>query len=439
MNYPSFAVISDRRSFMKSLLAAGVAPVVLSSGLLKGNTPSEKLTLGFIGMGWQGIDLNLKSFLNEDDCRCLVVCDAYRGRAVAAKKLVDEHYGNQDCRAVQDFREILADPSIDAVVISTPDHWHTTMSLMALQAGKHVFCEKPTFTIAEGRVLADAVKKNGKTFQTGLEDRSLIHYHRMVEWVRNGAIGDLHHMDVAVPMGAIRDWEPEETIPEDLNWDLWLGPAPYHPYTATRTEPMHWRYIRDYSTGIITDWGCHLVDTAQLAANDRHECAIEVKGSAVPPPEKAQSDIPAEYDLHYRYSNGISMQLHNVSNEKGLGGNVYIRFYGSKGWVSVTGWRGQFDASDPKILRKKYASEKSKHFPIPAREHPNFLASIRSGKEPTYPAETLHQLSTTLHMGVIAGDLGRGLIWDPKKERFKDDDEANSKLTVKQNNDWKRA
>ncbi len=436
-NYPKDFI--DRRSFTKTILAAGVAPLILPSGLRGAKAPSGKITLGFIGMGWQGVDLNLKSFLNEEDCRCLAVCDAYMSRAEAAKKLVDEQYGNQDCRAVQDFREIVNDPAIDAVVISTPDHWHTTMSLMALEAGKHVFCEKPTFTIAEGRVLADAVKKSGKTFQTGLEDRSLIHYHRLVEWERNGAIGDLHHIDVAVPMGAIRDWEPEVEIPEDLDWNLWLGPAPYHPYTATRTEPMHWRYIRDYSTGIITDWGCHLVDTAQLAVNDPHECAIEVKGSAVPPPEKAQSDIPAEYNLHYRYTNGVTMQLHNVSNEKGLGGNVYIRLYGSKGWVSVTGWRGQFDASDPKILRTQYDVKKSKHFPIPAREHPNFLACIRSGKEPTYSAETLHQLSTTLHMGVIAADLGRGLVWDPRKERFKGDDEANSRLSFVPRTDWMSA
>ena len=309
---PSTPNEPSRRSFLKTLLAASTAPMALRSGLLGSDAPSSKITLGFIGVGWQGVDLNLKSFLAEDDCRCVAVCDAYMSRAESAKKLVDDAYGNQDCKAIQDFREIIDDPSIDAVVISTPDHWHTTMSLMALKAGKHVFCEKPTFSIGEGRVLADAVKKSGKVFSTGLEDRSLIHYHRMVEWVRNGAIGDLHHMDVALPEGAIHEHEDEAPVPEDLNWDLWLGPAPYHPYTATRTEPMHWRYIRDYSTGIITDWGTHLVDTAQFAADDPHQCAIEVKGTAEPAPEKAQSDIPAKYDLHYRYSNGITMHVHNV-------------------------------------------------------------------------------------------------------------------------------
>lgn len=435
----SIADSSSRRSFLKSMLAAGTAPLVLPSALSGSDAPSNKVTLGFIGVGWQGVDLNLKSFLTEEDCICLTVCDAYMSRAESAKKLVDDAYGNSDCQAVQDFREIIDDPAIDAVVISTPDHWHTTMSLMALEAGKHVFCEKPTFSIAEGRVLAEAVKKSGKVFATGLEDRSLIHYHRMVEWVRNGAIGDLHHMDVGVPEGAIHPYEEEESVPDDLNWKLWLGPAPYHPYTATRTEPMHWRYIRDYSTGIITDWGTHLVDTAQFAANDPHECAIEVKGTAELPPEKAQSNIPASYDLHYRYSNGVTMQLHNVSKEEGLGKNVYVRFYGSKGWVSVTGWRGQFGTSDDSILREKYSAESNKHYPLPAREHPNFLASIRSGEEPTYSAETLHQLSTTLHMGVIAADLGRGLKWNPKKERFVNDKEANNLLTVKTHNDWMSA
>lgn len=432
-------LVLPRRSFVKSMLVAGAAPLAARSKLFGSSAPSNKITLGFIGMGGQGVGLNLKSFLEEEDCRCLVVCDAYLNRALDSKKLVDEQYGNTDCHAVQDFREVIRDPNLDAVVISTPDHWHTPMSLMALEAGKHVFCEKPTYTIGEGRVLADAVKKSGKVFQTGLEDRSLTHYHRMVEWVRNGAIGDLHHMDVALPSGYIRDWEPEAPVPDDLNWNLWLGPAPWHPFTATRTEPMHWRYIRDYSTGIITDWGAHLADTAQLAANDPHVCALEVKGSAVPPPEKAQSDIPASYDLHYRYSNGITMHLHNMPNDEGMGGKAYIRFYGSKGWVSVTGWRGRFDASDPAILRKKYDTGTSKHFPIPEREHPNFLECIRSGKETTYPAETLHQLSTTLHMGVIAADLGRGLSWNHQSERFVNDAEANSRLTVKPRNDWKKA
>ncbi len=133
------------------------------------------------------------------------------------------------------------------------------------------------------------------------------------------------------------------------------------------------------------------------------------------------------------------MQLHNVSKEEGLGANVYVRFYGSKGWVSVTGWRGQFGASDETLLRKKYSAKTNKHYPLPAREHPNFLACIRSGEDPTYPAETLHQLSTTLHMGVIAADLGRGLKWNPKKERFVNDKEANNLLTVKTHNDWMSA
>jgi predicted dehydrogenase len=135
---------------MKTMLAVGAAPMILPSGLLGRDAPSSKITLGFIGVGWQGVDLNLKSFLTEEDCICAIVCDAYLGRARAAKKLVDGAYGNKDCRAIQDFPEVISDPSIDAVVISTPDHWHTTMSLMALKAGKHVFCEKPTFSIAEG-------------------------------------------------------------------------------------------------------------------------------------------------------------------------------------------------------------------------------------------------------------------------------------------------
>ncbi len=430
---------TNRRSFLKATLLAGVAPLVLPSRLFGKTAPSSKLNLGFIGVGGHGTEFNLKNFLRLDGCRAVAVCDVFKDRRENAAKLVNDTYSTQDCSAENDFRTLLADPSIDAIVISTPDHWHVPMSKMALAAGKHVFCEKPTYAIREGRELEQIVRASDRTFATGLEDRSLTHYHKMVEWVRNGAIGDLHHMEVILPPGSIHPADQEASVPDGLDWNLWLGPAPFHPYTPTRTGWLNWRYIRDYSTGVLTDWGTHLVDTAQLAANDPYGCAIEVKGWGAPLPPNSQSDIPAEYDLHYRYSNGASMQIKNAVDEKWLGAKASIKLLGSKGWVSITGWQGQFEASDPKILRTKYNPDENKHWRKPTGEHKNFLDSIRSGSTPTYSAETLHLLSTTLHMGIVAMDEQRPLKWDPKQEVFIGDDEANKHLDRTLRTDWEKS
>ncbi|MBK1880178.1 Gfo/Idh/MocA family protein [Pelagicoccus mobilis] len=420
--------VPTRRSFLKASLTAGIAPLILPSRIFGKNAPSKQIQLGFIGVGGHGTEFNLKNFLRINDCRAVSVCDVFRDRRENAAKLINETYENTDCRTANDFRELLADPSIDAVVISTPDHWHVPMSQMALAAGKHVFCEKPTYTIREGRALERSVANSGLTFATGLEDRSLSHYHKMVEWVRNGAIGDLQHMEVTLPPGSIHPADEEAPVPDGLDWNLWLGPAPFHPYTPTRTGWLNWRYIRDYSTGVLTDWGTHLVDTAQLAANDPHGCVVEAEGWGAELPQNSQSDIPAEYEVNYRYSNGITMQVKNAVDEKWLGAKASIKLIGNDGWVSITGWRGTFDASDPKILRTKYRASENKHWPIPPGEHRNFIDCIRSGKTPTYSAETLHLLSTTLHMGLIAMDTGRKLNWDPKTEQFIRDSDANKRL-----------
>lgn len=427
----------DRRSFLQTMLIAGMAPLVLPSVLRGNNAPSKRVTLGFIGMGGQGTLANLQSFLGEPDCRVLSVCDVIRERRTKAQEMVNTTYGDSSCRAVEDFREIIADPAVDAVVISTPDHWHVPMSLMALAAGKHVFCEKPTYRIVEGRVLADAVARSGKVFQTGIEDRSVSHYHKMVEWLRNGVIGDLYHVEVTLPSGEVHPWEPEAPVPEGMNWNLWLGPAPYHPYTATRTAPLHWRYIRDYSTGILTDWGAHLVDTAQLAVNDPLVCPVEVRSWCQPLRERTQSDISPTYEVHYRYSNGITMAVRTSNKEEAWEANAGIRLLGSKGWISNTGWRGRFEASDPAILRMKYAPGESKHWPMPPSEHRNFLDVLKSGGEPTYTAETLHKLSTTLHLGLIAADLGKPVRWDPKAERIVGDKDA-ERFLHRNDRDWTR-
>lgn len=388
--------------------------------------------------GGQGINLNLKMFLSEPDCRVVTVCDAYMSRALKAQEIVHQAYGNQDCKAVQDFREILADPTIDAVVISTPDHWHVPMSLMAMDAGKDVFCEKPTLNIEEGRVLADAFAASDRIFQAGIEDRSKIHFHKMVEWVKNGAIGTLQAVNVQMPAGVSFKMDKAVPIPADLDWNLWQGPAAYHEFTSERTKAFNWRNNSLYSKGAILDMGAHLYDTAQLAVNDPLVCPIEVSGTGEIPTGGA-TDVPVKYDLNYRFSNGAEINLKNGPKGWWDPKGCQIEFIGDKGWIKQIGWGARIEASEQSILRTKYAEGESKHWPMPKREQPNFLACMKSRERTTYPAIDLHHLSTPLHMGVSCIQLGRRLKWDPKTESYLNDAEANAQAKSPEPRDWQNA
>jgi len=421
-----------RRAVLKAMAGAAIAPMIVPARVLGAEAPSNRITLGCIGMGGQGTHANLNSFLNQADARVLAVCDVFEARRENARKMVEKRYNAQGCKSVADFREIIADKSIDAVVISTPDHWHVPISLMALDAGKDVFCEKPTLTIDEGRTLIKAVKKHKAVFQMGLEDRSTIQYHKMLEWIRNGAIGRLRKIDVTLPLGYHHKKEDPAPVPKGLDYNLWLGPAPFHPYTLHRTGQRFWRMIRDYGNGTLVDWGSHLVDTAQLAADAPGTCPVEVEGTGLIPKD-ALTDVPIEFDVRYRYSNGIEMRVRSPRPDEK---DVAIRFEGDKGWLGNEGWLGALQASPEKILRTRYTPEASKHWSMPSSEHRNFLDCVKSHKPTTYTAETMHLLHTTLHMGVIAIRIGRKLHWDPKTETFKNDRAANELCIRPAHRDW---
>lgn len=410
-----------RRRFLAAA-GTGAAAALLPSGLFSEPAPSNRITLGFIGMGIQGTQANLNTFLNQPDAQVVAVCDVLEEACQKARDIVNERYGTTGCKAVHDFRRIIADPSIDAVVISTPDHWHVPMSLMALEAGKDVFCEKPTLTIAEGRILVEAVQKHKAVFQMGIEDRSLGHFHRMIEWIRNGAIGQLRKIEIMLPCGTDYPKEDPVPVPKGLDYNLWLGPAPFHPYTPNRTEWKHWREISDYSGGMITDWGSHLVDTAQLAADAFGTCPVEVEGTGTIP-AGSMTTVPVTFDLKYCYSNGIEMSIQSGPTPSDK--SASIRLEGTQGWIRKSGWYGNMETNPPEILRTRYTPETSKYGPLPAGEQRNFLDCVRSRKPTTYTADTMRQLCNTLHMGVIAAQLGRRLRWDNQTDSFLDDEEAN--------------
>lgn len=333
-----------------------------------------------------------------------------------ARDLVNEKYGNTDCAIYGDFRAILARRDIDAVCISTPDHWHVPMSLMALRAGKDVICEKPTLTIQEGRALSDTVRRLGRIFQTATEDRSLYQYHRMAEIVRNRRIGKLQRIEVGLPNGYRGTGDPTpQPVPAGFNYEMWLGPAPWAPYCPDR---CHWnfRWIFDYSGGILTDWGAHLLDTAQWANDTERTGPVEVEGSGKRP-DRGLYDTFYDFELRYRYANGVEMTV----DDRG----VRLRFIGTDGWVGNTGWRGPLEASSKDILNAPIGSTEVNLYTCRGGEHRNFLDCVKTRLDPYFPAEIGHRCATVMHMGNIAMLLGRKLRWDPVKEEFPNDGTAN--------------
>jgi predicted dehydrogenase len=428
MNTPS----TPRRAFLKSglvgIVAAGVAPRFVPARLLGAQAPSKKVTLGCIGLGAHGFGVNLKQFLQEDDCQIVAVCDVFASRRAKARQTVDDKYRTKGCAEIADFRALLARPDIDVAVISTPDHWHVTMAQLALAAGKKVFCEKPTLTIAEGRALADDVARRRALFATALEDRSVIQYYKMAEVVRNGGIGKLQRIKVGLPTKPVVPREAPAPVPADLNYEMWLGPAPFRPYSPTLTDAQVWRQIRDFSGGSLTDWGAHLIDTAQVANFSEDSSPVAVTGRGVIPPD-VMNTVPHTYQLTYTYANGVVLEVESSQPS--------IRLEGTEGWVGNKGWLGRLEASNMDVYRKTYDAATSKIWRMRPREHRDFLDCLKNGQPPMYTAEALHRLSTTLHLGAIAMELGRPLKWDPKQEKF-DEAPANALRTRARRDDWQR-
>ncbi len=421
-----------RRSFIKTTLAAGVAPTILPSGLFGADAPSKKITVGCIGVGGHGTGHNLRAYLKQADARVVMVCDVDSKRMERAKKMVDSFYRDSGagCATTKDFRQVLARPDIDAVMISTPDHWHTLMSVMALRSGKDVQCEKPTLTIDEGKILIKEVRKRDKVLQTSTEDRAIPVYHRMAELVRNGRIGKLEKIEVILPKQPKAPGNPApQPVPKELDYDMWLGPAPEAPYTKDRVH-FNFRWIWDYSGGIICDWGAHLFDTAQWANDTERSGPVEIEGKGTHW-EGGLYDTVKDYDITYRYENGVKMTC--------TSGNPSLKFIGSKGWVGNVGWRAKLQASSDKILNSVIEKGETRLFTNPKGEHHNFLDCVKSRKDPYFPVDIGHRVSTVCHLANLSIKLGRPLKWNPVKERFLKDDEANGLCSREMRKPWSLA
>jgi len=403
----------NRREFLsRSTAVAGAAlalPTIVPSSVFGTDAPSNRITMGSIGVGGQGSG-NMRGFNGQPGCQVVAVCDVdAEHREKAAKRI------GLDARACyNDFRDVIARDDIDAVSVATPDHWHVPTSIAAVRAGKDVYCEKPlTLTIAEGRTLADEVKRYGRVFQTGSQQRSGSEFHKACELVVNGRIGHLHTMRVGIS-GNNRTCEPTwtpEPVPDGFDYDMWLGPAPWEPYHTQRCH-YQFRFILEYSGGQMTNWGAHHLDIAQWGNQSDDTGPVEVRGKGEFP-KTGLFTTAKKAEIEYTYANGVKMLLSH-------GGGT--RFEGTEGWIYVN--RGKLQA-EPESLLTSVIGPNEKHL-YQSRDHKrNFLDCIRSRKDTICTAEIGHRTSTVCHIGNIAMLLDRPLKWDPQKERFINDDEAN--------------
>lgn len=416
----------SRRQFARTTAAISL-PFFVPATLLGAEAPSKKITVGFIGTGDHGTGWNLVRYLKLRDAKVVMVCDVDGFRMRKAKAMVDAAYDNEDCATSKDFRDVLARKDIDAVMISTPDHWHTLISVLAARAGKDVQCEKPTLTINEGKILIDTIRKQNRVFQTSTEDRAVPEYHRMAELVRNGRIGKLQKIEVILPVQPNTAGDPTpQPVPSDFDWEMWLGPAPFAPYTKDRTH-FNFRWIWDYSGGIICDWGAHLFDTAQWANDTERSGPVEIEGTGTHW-EGGLFNTVKQYDVTYRYANGVVMTCKP--------GNPSIKFIGSNGWVGNTGWRGPVQASSREILNSKIGENELRLYTNPEGEHHDFLKCVKSRKDPYFPVDIGHRVSTICHLANIAIKTGRRLKWDPQAERFENDETANAMLSRPMRAPW---
>lgn len=425
----------SRRGFLREATGASLAVIgfpylVPSSALGKAGAvaASERITVGFIGTGDHGRNVNIKNFLANADAQAVAVCDVDPVNLEAAQDMVNKKYGNSDCATYKDFREVLARADIDAVMISTPDHWHVPIAIAAAKAGKDIECEKPTLTIAEGRQLVETMKRYNRVFQWSTEDRSVDVYHRMCELVRNGRIGKVQTIRVELPSGPDTPGDPAPMpVPEGFDYDMWVGPAPWAPYTKGR---CHWnfRWILDYSGGMLTDWGAHLLDGAQWGNDTEHTGPVEVEGKGEFWPDGLYNTAK-DFRIEYKYADGVQLIV--------TSGTPSLRFEGSEGWIGNRGWRAPLQAEPKSILDSVIGPNEIHLYTCPGGEQRNFLDCVKSRKDCYFPPEIGQRCFTVAHIGNISMLLGRKLRWDPQNERFIDNEQANRMLSRSMRSPWR--
>jgi len=449
--------LSNRRQFLSraakaAAACAAIPQIIPSSALGKAGSvaPSNRIAMGCIGLGIQGVG-NMREFLRQPDVRVDAVCDVRRSQCENAKQIVDQHYGNKDCTMFADFREITGSDRIDAVLIATPDHWHPLIGIDAARNGKHMYYEKPIgWSFAAGQMLRDAVNRYGVVFQFGTQQRSGRDFRYACELVRNGRIGKLHTILVGVPGSVAFPDQPTEPIPDGLDYDMWLGPAPWAPHSFERCRPFTsrpnedwtqnyslWYHISDYCIGFIGNWGIHHVDIAQWAAGTEETGPVEVEGKAEFPTDGI-ADCAITWQVENRFADGLKIiHMDDASSSRhpdqvpGFGHGVLCR--GSEGWVFVD--RSKLDAH-PKTLLTSTIGPNEVHLHESSSHHRDFLDAVKTGRQPACPIDVAVRSNTICEIDDIAIRLGGRHRWDPQKEAFIDNVEANRMLTKPMRSPW---
>ena len=412
-NKPAGKGISRRGFLRASAVTAGAAiglPTMVPASVFGANPPSERITIGCIGVGNMGTS-DLKAFKGNPGAQVVAVCEVDAQRLQEARKLaqIDE----KSCYG--DFRELLARPDIDAVTVVTPDHWHVPICIAAVRAGKDVYCEKPlTLTILEGRRLANEVKRYGRVLQTGSQQRSGDEFRKACELVRNGYIGEVKTVIAGLPGNNRKcepTWEPQP-VPEGFDYDFWLGPAEWAPYHKQRCH-YEFRFLLEHSGGQVTNWGAHHLDIAQWGLGMDDSGPVEIVGEGEFP-KTGLFTTATKVQFECTYANGVKLLCRT--------GGSGTRFEGTKGWVHVT--RGKLETEPASLLTQTIGANEI-HLYDSKNHHQNFLDCIKSREQPIANVEIGHRSSTVCHLGNIAMLLKRPLKWDPAKEEFLGDDAAN--------------
>ena len=428
---------NSRRYFIKQSATALAGFIIAPRFVLGGDRPdgskyippSDMISLGFIGCGKQGRILS-NYFLSTNEIRILALSEVYKDKSELMLKTIRTNQeknkqpgNNNDIAVYSDFRELLSRKDIDAVVIATPDHWHAVAAVRAAEAGKDIYCEKPlSLTVKEGRAMVKATRKHNRIFQTGSMQRSWPEFRQTVEIVRNGFIGEIKSIKVNVGPPPIVYDLPEQPIPDGLDWNKWLGPNEFKPFNAELAPPItndvypNWRKYKEFGGGAVTDWGAHMFDIAQWA--------LDMDDSG--PTEIFAPDADHPF-LTYKYKNNIIM-----THEKWEWNNAVL-FTGTEGEMRIG--RGKLETT-PVSIKNKIISDTQKHVYKSENHYKDFLNAMRTRTKPICDVETGHRTATVCNIGNIAYQLKRRLKWNPKKEKFKNDAEANALLGRPMLNEW---
>ncbi len=435
----------SRRDFLKqstfTLTAAIAVPSIVPSSVFGRNgsvPPSERIVMGGIGLGGQGTR-DMQNFMTCADVQFVAVCDVAKDRCSKAKAIVDKNYGTNDCVAYGDFRKLLERADIDAVLSATGDRWHALTSIYAAKAGKDIYCEKPmSLTIAEGRAVADITKRYGTVYQCGTQRRSMRSFAFAVNTARSGKLGKLHTIHSYVRAGQSSGVLKPEPVPEGFDYEMWLGPTPFIPYNSSFVSHF-WKFHFDYSGGMITDWGCHCNDLAQMANDSEMTAPVEYEGTAEYP-KSGFCNVPIALHVEARYADGVKLIMYDKKTQDiwpNMNTQLSVKFEGNEGWVYVDDG-GNVDAN-PKSLLENRKFEKQQWTDAANWEghHRNFLDCVKSRAQTIAPAEVAHRSTTICHVANACLRLGRNVNWDPRAERFVNDSDADKMISRPMRRPWR--